>query len=86
MIGVEVITEEIVMTKLNRKREVVDKINIEFTTIEGIDTYYAPNSNTGQKFSPNSIGQWIYIDNKKWYRDSTINYELIREPMVDVKP
>lgn len=82
MIGVKVIAEEILMTKLNKRREVVDKINMEFTTIEGIDTYWiTENKNTGHKFYPNSIGQWIYIENKKWYRDDTINYDLIREPV-----
>lgn len=82
MIGVKVITEEILMTKINKRKEVVDKINMEFTTIEGIDTYWiAENNNTGNKFKSNNIGQFIYIENKKWYRDDTINYDLIKEPV-----
>lgn len=86
MAGVKVITVEILMTRLNRRREVVDRLYKEFRTIEGTGTYWAEeNKNRGEKFNPNSIGQWIYINNKKWYKDDTINYELIKEPIEDTE-
>lgn len=69
---------EILMTRINLKREIIDQLNIEFKQIN--DTYYLQNEVRGQKFLPNRFGQWITIEGKKWYKDSTLNYELLNEP------
>lgn len=69
---------EILMTRINLKREIIDQLNVEFKQID--DTYYYQNEVRAQKFLPNRFGQWIAIQGKKWYDDSTLNYELINEP------
>lgn len=74
---------EILMTKINRKREIIDQLNVEFKQIE--DTYYLQNEVRGQKFLPNRFGQWITIEGKKWYKDSSLNYELLSTSVTDVE-
>lgn len=69
---------EILMTRINLKREIIDQLNVEFKQID--DTYYLQNEVRAQKFLPNRFGQWITIEGKKWYKDSTLNYELLNEP------
>jgi hypothetical protein len=69
---------EILMTRINLKREIIDQLNVEFKTIE--DSYYLHNEVRAQKFLPNRFGQWITIEGKKWYKDSSLNYELLNEP------
>ena len=69
---------ELLMTRINLKREIIDQLNIEFKQID--DTYYLQNEVRAQKFLPNRFGQWITIEGKKWYKDSTLNYELLNEP------
>jgi hypothetical protein len=69
---------EILMTRINLKREIIDQLNVEFKTIE--DSYYLQNEVRAQKFLPNRFGQWITIEGKKWYKDSSLNYDLLKEP------
>jgi hypothetical protein len=69
---------EILMTRINLKREIIDQLNVEFKTIE--DSYYLQNEGRAQKFLPNRFGQWITIEGKKWYKDSSLNYDLLKEP------
>jgi hypothetical protein len=69
---------EILMTRINLKREIIDQLNVEFKTIE--DSYYLQNEVRAQKFLPNRFGQWITIEGKKWYKDSSLNYDLLNEP------
>lgn len=65
------IVVEILMTRINLKREIIDQLNVEFKQID--DTYYLQNEVRAQKFLPNRFGQWINIEGKKWYKDSTLN-------------
>jgi len=74
---------EILMTRINLRREIIDQLNVEFKQIE--DTYYVQNEVRGQKFLPNRFGQWITIEGKKWYKDSSLNYELLLAPIKDDK-
>ncbi|WP_034893741.1 hypothetical protein [Gillisia sp. Hel_I_29] len=69
---------EILMTRINLKREIIDQLNVEFKQID--DTYYLQNEVRAQKFLPNRFGQWITIEGKKWYKDSTLNYGLLNKP------
>ncbi len=74
---------EILMTRINLRREIIDQLNVEFKQIE--NTYYLQNEVRGQKFLPNRFGQWITIEGKKWYKDSSLNHEMLLEPIKDVK-